>query len=1276
MKCGDWIRKLASDSRLNWAARIPSRIGWSALPLIVMALSAGVLSAQTTGLGTISGRVLDPLGAVIPGAHVTVTNTATGVAVSTTSNGQGLYRAGDLVPGPYQIAVTAKGYKDLLRQGITLVSDASETADLSMTVGQTSQQVTVYADASLLNLTSGSDGQVVSSQQIADTPTAGANPLLLLKFSSAIQTSDASNLYMNGSYNAGAANSRIGTSGQISKNEYMLDGAPDQYSGHNVAYAPPSDEVNEMFTDVTGFDAEVGKTLGAYTNVTSKTGTDQFHGDARWLYEDQRWQALTHFARVNIITACAAAPTSAACAVSKAQNLQPGTHENNWGAAIGGPVMISHLFNGRQRKLFFFFGAVRDQFTGVSNTSVNVPTVQERGLNGSNADFSDLPGCPSACGEYTIFDPLSVAAVPGQTYYQRTAFPGNVIPASRINNPMRALFNAVLPVPNNGGGSGSPAVGLNGEGNYVYNQLQPQTFTAYTPRIDYALSDNDHFFARASKVHYLQDTKGFTTDDVDEGLVNQDALILSVGWTHVFTPNLAMDNTIGYSRYWNGLEEPGLLKFPATSLGLPGYLQTQAASSGFNGAPLVEFDGSTSTPYNEVGRNSYPPNYDKIGNYRTGLTFVHGAHVVKAGAEYRLQVAIGTQEGNIDGLYDFDNTFTKEYTNGSGPGSKVCTSAGNGTCDISPQQQGLDYAAYLMGMQTSATLTTQVLWKYSNPYYAFWGGDNWHLTPKLTVYAGLRFEYEFGPTESQNRQMMYFDPALALPTASDVNTAYAANYATYAKAIPTGLPAPPTSLNIAGGDVYAGVNGASDRAWDNNWRLLPRFAAAYALRPSIVIRGGYGLFYDTNNALNENPNLSGFSATTTTASTSDNGEGLSGDWVGANPYTGGVPAANPFPALSTGGNFIQPLGSALGAMEIAGTSTSFYPRNYYPSRQQRWNATVEKQFGSSTVLHVDYIGSWTTRLQVSQNLDSVPAAYFTGGNTLNPNNGALSGTATPNPFSVKNMGDLATSSPQVYNNVLTTTSLFTSSNVSVAQLLKPYPQLTGLTEYAEVGNSKFNELNFSFRRRLSNGLSFAINYQLNWQNDQDYFANSFDKAPSWEPSNNSRPYRIAGIGTWELPFGKDEPFASHGWVSKAFGGFKLDNAYEQQEGALIGFGNLIYTGGDPTNIKLSHPSYGEWFNTQNFGTGTQLGSYNLRVFPTRVPGVREQGYSNLNSNLERSIPLSERVNMILRFECFDVFNHTLVAAPNTSPTSAQFGEVTGNEQNFSRFIQVQGRFVF
>src|SRR5260221_5976625 len=139
MKSETCTTRLALGNRLNLAASFVRRKGWSILSLIVIPLFASLLSAQTTGLGTISGRVLDPTGAAIPGAHLTLTNTATGVAASVTSNDGGLYRAGDLIPGPYKIAVISNGYQELQQEGITLVSDASETVDIKLTIGQSTQ---------------------------------------------------------------------------------------------------------------------------------------------------------------------------------------------------------------------------------------------------------------------------------------------------------------------------------------------------------------------------------------------------------------------------------------------------------------------------------------------------------------------------------------------------------------------------------------------------------------------------------------------------------------------------------------------------------------------------------------------------------------------------------------------------------------------------------------------------------------------------------------------------------------------------------------------------------------------------------------------------------------------------------------------------------------------------------------------------------------------------------------------------------------------------------
>lgn len=1260
VKSNNGTPRLAMSKRLVELGRYARNIASAAGCLIAMVLLTMTLRAQTTGLATLSGRVTDASGAVVQNAAVKVTNTATGVALATKTNGTGFYQVSALIPGPYKVTVSASSFKVLVQDGVTVDADSSTTLDMKLAVGSTDQEIVVTAEASLLNTTTGNDGQLISTQQIQDLPTPGENVLQLLKFSSAIQSANPSNYYMQGSYNAGSANSQIGVFGFAAANQFMLDGAPDESGGHQVSYAPPNDEVAQMFTNTTGFDAQVGKTLGAYINITSKTGTSQFHGSIRDTYEDLGWQALTFFARLNIKTACAQGP-STQCTTSQQLNGNPHRPENNGGATIGGPIVIPGVPWAR-RKLFFFFGTAYNAFTTGGLSSAYVPTLQERGLNGTAADFSDLPGCPSACGAYTIYDPLTVKTA-SSTNYVRQAFAGNVIPSSRINNPLAKIYNAIFPLANNGG-----VTGLNGQGNYLFQSATVTRFHAYTPRIDFALSERDRFFGRASKIHWLGDYLGYASNNAGEQVTNQDAIILSFGWTHVFSPNLVMENTFGYSRYYNGLTMPYMLAHSPSSIGLPAYMDAQDQTAGYVGLPQVLFGGTNANTYagtqqySTVARPSFAPAYDKSANFRDGITYVHGKHSAHFGGEWRLQTANSTPKGNINGSMNFDNTYVRQYSNGSG----------------SPQQYGLSYASFLLGIQTSATQDTQIFWKRSDPYYSAYAQDDWRVNSRWTVNIGLRYEYEAGPVESSNRQLMYFDPTIQLPFGADVNTAYATGYSKAVAAVPSGLPAPPTTLNTAGGTVYA--SSGSRKAWNDMWRVLPRFGTSFALRPDLVLRGGFGLFYDSANALNQSPDLTGFSSTTTANPTNDSGVGLPGDWVSGNPYAGIAPVTDPFPTIATTGNhYIQPLGNSLGSMAEIGNSWNYYAHDYLPARQRRWAGTVQKQFGSSTLLQVDYLGAYTDRVTVNKPTNSVPAAYFTGGNVLNPNTNALNGTISGfNPFSYKNMADMQQNYPVVYNNVLAQRSIFTSSNINVYRLLEPYPAYGGVYPYAPVGAAKYQAVLVSLRRRFSHGASFAFNFQRNWDMDKDVFLNSYDSDPSWELSNNSRPTRITAVGTYQLPFGKSQKYFSHGFMSKVFGGYQTSWTLDKQDGALLSFGNLIFTGTSYSQVKIDHPTTAKWFNTQYFDTTSadQLGSYNSRVFPTRIGGVRQQGYAIVSGNIQRSFPIEEWARLDLRFQCSDIFNNSLLGGPNVSPTSAQFGQVTGNGSGFDRFINLSAKISF
>jgi hypothetical protein len=146
-----------------------------------------------------------------------------------------------------------------------------------------------------------------------------------------------------------------------------------------------------------------------------------------------------------------------------------------------------------------------------------------------------------------------------------------------------------------------------------------------------------------------------------------------------------------------------------------------------------------------------------------------------------------------------------------------------------------------------------------------------------------------------------------------------------------------------------------------------------------------------------------------------------------------------------------------------------------------------------------------------------------------------------------------------------------------------------------------------------------------------------------------------------------------------FSGFDLNGSYVLTNGPLLSFGNVIYNG-DLSAIKKNGANYGQWFNTANFDTKSadQLGAYNLRVFPTHVDGVRQVGENNVNLNLQKTVTIRERLKLQARYECFDVFNHGIVTTVNTTPTSATFGQVTGNDAGgpFNRAQQVEAKIIF
>jgi hypothetical protein len=372
----------------------------------------------------------------------------------------------------------------------------------------------------------------------------------------------------------------------------------------------------------------------------------------------------------------------------------------------------------------------------------------------------------------------------------------------------------------------------------------------------------------------------------------------------------------------------------------------------------------------------------------------------------------------------------------------------------------------------------------------------------------------------------------------------------------------PASVNIAGGPLYAGLNGASRKESPNDGRILPRIALAYKLTPNTVIRAGYGRFADTLNATVPSLLQPGYSVSTSVPSSTS---------FGTNFDINNRPLTDPFP-LTNGSRFNTPVGNTLGTSYYLGGGS---PNNVYdhvvPPTQNRVSLTVQRQVGRSMVVEATVAGAWTKNLIIGQSLTSLPASYYTYGQQPNAAMAKLLSTQVTNPFNIANFASLQTSNPTLYG-LMAKNSFFTAATQSLSALARPLPWMGGFSVQRSIGETTFHQLQLNLTRKFARGLTFITALQLNDQRDRDWFANGFDTTPTWEPSNTSRPYRFTAQTVWELPVGRGRKFVNSGLLATVLGGFQLNYTFDLQPGPMVNFGSLTYIG-DPNNLQLSKPIY-------------------------------------------------------------------------------------------------------
>ncbi len=662
--------------------------------------------ASQSGKGSISGTVNDSSGATIPRAAVTATNVEQGTQLTTVTTDSGVYSFVAVSPGTYDVTIAHQGFEASVQKGVRVSVDQTSTLNVTLRPGAASETVTVDASASLVDSSSSTVGQLISSETIDRVPLLTRDVYQLVQLSAGV-------LPANGTPNASDtvainnARSLIDVSaytvnGSLAGSAYyMLDGSPIGIAENNIAaiipaFQVPEDGVEEFRVETQNTPATYTSGGGGVISLVTKSGKNQFHGDAFGYFRPNALAANDFFYKRD----------------------NPGAppldfHRYQEGAAFSGPIL--------HNKLFFFGDYEATQQAQLETGSFTVPTASER-----TGDFSG--------DGLTIYNPL----VPDNPDGTRQPFPGNIIPQADLN-PISLKFVSQYPLPNNPGDGGPYHTN-----NYKGSGLDPLRSQKFDVRVDYAMSEKNRIFGRFSfgRLNFGNaDLYGSSNEYDPFYFVNvtnsRNALI---GDDFTLSPTSVLQLRYSFTRHFeNQTGDPRQNGFDITSLGFPQALADQVL---FKQIPTITL-GTTAA----IGGTG---NYDTFifasenSDLSATLTKVLGKHELSAGFEWQKKFMNIGQPPAPAGTYGFDNTATSSTT-----------FAGDGS----------DFASFLLGVGSvpggeSGNFTKDIFAAEANPYYGAFFQDNYRITPKLTLNLGLRWDIFGGRTERHNRQE-YFDPNLA-----------------------------------------------------------------------------------------------------------------------------------------------------------------------------------------------------------------------------------------------------------------------------------------------------------------------------------------------------------------------------------------------------------------------------------------------------------------------------------------------------------------------------------
>jgi hypothetical protein len=1212
------------------------------LSLLVAFSTCSFVQGQST-YGSITGVVTDPSGAAIGDARVTLTNLGTAEKRIQPTGSDGLYSFVNLIPGNYRIEVEKQGFKRITQEPVVVQVQQSSKIDVALPIGQATETVEVTSETPLLQSETSSLGQVVEQRKANELPLNGRNIYSLAAVAPSVIPQGNTTGSPVGKNPFDFANYQIGGSFANQSAEY-LDGQPLNIGYINLPLLTPTqDSVSEFKVQYNNLGPEWGKFSGGVINLSTKSGTNKFHGSAYEYLRNKVFNSNEYFLKGSQIA-------------SGLKNQPPPFTQNQYGATFGGPAI--------KDKTFFFFSWEAYRLRSGTVFTTTVPTAAER-----TGDFS-------AAGVPTIYDPLSVDPLCTSGSCARTAFAGNVIPTGRIN-PTSQFLLGFIPLPTN------PTAITN---NFIKAASTGGNVDEYVARVDQNINASNRVFGRFSYWKLLslaQDPFG-TGLCKDRCAENTRSKSLAIGITHTFSPTTIADFNISISRF-HYLRLPINSNFDMTKEGWPAAYNSLVPNT--ERTPLTPCFGISDTNITCSQGQSSINDFNTQWNFSPQITMIRGRHTFVWGGQLEEGYDNYLQTNTGGGLISFNGSWTQSLA------QNAATATG-----------GLDFADFLLGYglgagaafgnQTTGSLVISGPVSGKQTYRAVYFGDNYHPTSKLTLNIGLRYELQ-GPWSERFDRMTYFNPGV---TNSSVTGCGGAG-----GACPGDLFLVKTGVNDTRNNLPLSKKEFSPRlgfAYGFDQKTVIRGGYGIFFIPNYVSFGTNPYIDPVSSATSPffASNDKGLTpAATLNQNTCTLGASGAANFVclGQGPFNTALTGANNL--VPVAGRNPQPNVSVYGLNQQPLNATAYTKQKY--GYVEQWNFGIQRELPGGFFADVAYAGSHGVHLeQFNTNVDQIPDRFinqaqqqFDAGQTV-----AIAQPVAAYPFSINlpgnlqpgklTQGQLLRPFPEYaglqFNGFGCCGSTYNSLQATVTKRFQG-----GGTLLVAYTNAKLLSNTDTLTSWLEGGTSGGVGNVQDWNN----------LAGERSISSQDVSQRMVVSYVLDLPFGRGKKFMNgvSGVTGKVISGWGIDGITTFQRGFPVkisyGKGNALSGAGlgigslRPNVVAGCHKSVsgsptarlGGWFNTSCF-TDPAAWSFGdeSRVDAT----LRQQGINNFDWAVFKKTAIGEWGNIEFRTEFFNLFNHPQFGPPNGTCCTANnpnFGVVTstvGNAQ--ARLIQFALKFEF